>query len=172
MTHIHTHRRTRVHTHAFQRMHLSPASHTRRNVDLHPAKLYIYPVPSNFHHGSIPLPSPPPAPRSAARQWPSASAAARPAPRPSRPAPPWSMAAGAVTNPPRLDSRYQEVLCNMKNRDLTDSHRDYAPLRIAPDAHVIDTTRMSPDDVLAEIMSLLSTEINCKTDDSVGAIHV
>lgn len=71
-----------------------------------------------------------------------------------------------------LDSRYQEVLCNLRNRDLTDSHRDYAPLRIAPDAHVIDTTRMSPDDVLAEIMSLLSTEINCKRDDSVGAVHV
>lgn len=52
-------------------------------------------------------------------------------------------------------SDYGEVLEAMHIRDRTDSARKAAPLRAAPDAHVIDTTGMEPERALAEIESIV-----------------
>lgn len=51
---------------------------------------------------------------------------------------------------------YAEVLESMRQRDQTDSQRQYAPLRQAPDAVVIDTDGLSIEEVLAKILDLLA----------------
>jgi cytidylate kinase len=40
---------------------------------------------------------------------------------------------------------YKEVLDDMTARDYQDSHRDFAPLKAAEDAIVIDTTGLLPE---------------------------
>lgn len=50
---------------------------------------------------------------------------------------------------------YNEVLENLKKRDMIDSSRVYAPLSIARDAFVIDTTEMNVDDVVTKIILFL-----------------
>ena len=52
-------------------------------------------------------------------------------------------------------SDYDEVLEAMHIRDRTDSARKAAPLRAAPDAHVLVTTGMEPEQALAEIKSIV-----------------
>ena len=47
---------------------------------------------------------------------------------------------------------YEIVLAEINQRDYNDSHREYAPLAIAPDAEVIDTTSMTVNDVVAYII--------------------
>lgn len=47
---------------------------------------------------------------------------------------------------------YEVVLAEINQRDYNDSHREYAPLAIAPDAEVIDTTSMTVNDVVAYII--------------------
>jgi cytidylate kinase len=46
-----------------------------------------------------------------------------------------------------------EVLADMRRRDEYDSHRRVAPLKMAADAHIIDTTYLSVDEVLAEVLA-------------------
>lgn len=43
----------------------------------------------------------------------------------------------------------------MARRDVIDSTRDVSPLRAAPDAHVIDTDRLSLDEVVERVMELV-----------------
>lgn len=62
-----------------------------------------------------------------------------------------------------IPSSYKDVLYSLQSRDQTDSHRHVAPLRAAPDAHVIDTTRIGPDEVLAKVLALIPTDIDCPT---------
>ncbi len=50
---------------------------------------------------------------------------------------------------------YETVLEDMRDRDRTDSERDAAPLRVAPDAIMLDTTGMEPERALAEIESIV-----------------
>jgi cytidylate kinase len=50
---------------------------------------------------------------------------------------------------------YEDVLEEMKARDLRDSSRAVAPTKIARDAYVIDTTGMMPDDVLDEAIAVI-----------------
>ncbi len=47
---------------------------------------------------------------------------------------------------------FDEVLKNLKERDLIDSTRDVAPLKIPKDAYVIDTTGLTIDEVVNRIM--------------------
>ncbi|GIV79768.1 MAG: cytidylate kinase [Litorilinea sp.] len=49
---------------------------------------------------------------------------------------------------------FEEVLADMVRRDRLDSERDLSPLRTAPDALVIDTTGLTPDQVLERILDL------------------
>lgn len=49
---------------------------------------------------------------------------------------------------------YDETLKKVKERDRIDSTRDIAPLRAAPDAVVIDSDKLSADQVLQEVLRL------------------
>jgi CMP/dCMP kinase len=49
-------------------------------------------------------------------------------------------------------SRYEDVLAALKARDAQDSSREAAPLARARDAVVVDTTGLSIDDVVAQIL--------------------
>ena len=48
---------------------------------------------------------------------------------------------------------YNSLLVEINQRDYNDSHRDCAPLAIAPDAEVIDTSNMSIQEVVAHIVN-------------------
>lgn len=52
------------------------------------------------------------------------------------------------------DVTYEEILRDINQRDYQDTHRDIAPLKQADDAVYLDTTNMSFDEVVAEILSL------------------
>ncbi|WP_017931109.1 (d)CMP kinase [Robiginitomaculum antarcticum] len=54
---------------------------------------------------------------------------------------------------------YDTVLAQLKERDLRDSTRADAPLKPADDAHIIDTTDLSPDDALARAIVLVEAII-------------
>jgi cytidylate kinase len=54
---------------------------------------------------------------------------------------------------------YEEVLEVIRQRDERDSHRAEAPMRIADDAVVIDTTDMSPDEALARALELIAARM-------------
>jgi cytidylate kinase len=47
---------------------------------------------------------------------------------------------------------YEVVLAEINQRDYNDSHRAYAPLAIAPDAEVLDTSNMTIEDVVSYII--------------------
>ncbi len=49
-------------------------------------------------------------------------------------------------------STYEEVLADIEQRDYNDTHRDIAPLKQAEDAAVIDSTSMTIDQVVDEIV--------------------
>ena len=50
---------------------------------------------------------------------------------------------------------YQHILAEIKRRDAFDSSRTHSPLRPADDAHIIDSTAKTPDQILQEIFALL-----------------
>lgn len=54
----------------------------------------------------------------------------------------------------RLDD-YPEILADIQRRDQVDSQREIAPLKVAEDAMLIDTTEMSFDEVLETILRLV-----------------
>ncbi len=54
----------------------------------------------------------------------------------------------------RLDD-YPEILADIQRRDQVDSQREIAPLKVAEDAILIDTTEMSFDEVLETILRLV-----------------
>ena len=49
---------------------------------------------------------------------------------------------------------YDDILAAVRTRDAIDSSRTTAPLRIAPDAIVIDTDDLSIDEVVARVEEL------------------
>lgn len=51
---------------------------------------------------------------------------------------------------------YDNILLDIKNRDINDSSRKIAPLKIAEDAILIDTTNMNIQDVVAKILTIVS----------------
>jgi cytidylate kinase len=53
-----------------------------------------------------------------------------------------------------------EVLADIRRRDERDSSRGGAPLKIAPDAHLLDTTAMDADAVLAAAIAIVETAVN------------
>jgi len=54
-----------------------------------------------------------------------------------------------------LQADYDDVLAAMKRRDNIDSSRAVAPLRPAQDAHILDTTGLGVDQVLAQVEAWL-----------------
>lgn len=66
----------------------------------------------------------------------------------------------AVRRLKELESReiaasYDEVLADMTERDKRDTERAAAPLKPAPDAHIIDTSDMTPAAVLQTALALI-----------------
>lgn len=53
-----------------------------------------------------------------------------------------------------LKEDFGKVLNSIKERDLRDSKRIYAPLRIPEDAFIIDTSNLNPEEVVSKIISL------------------
>ena len=51
---------------------------------------------------------------------------------------------------------YDDILLDIKKRDINDSSRKIAPLKIAEDAILIDTTNMNINDVVVKILSIVS----------------
>ena len=49
----------------------------------------------------------------------------------------------------------EEIIENLKKRDFIDSNRDDSPLRKAADAHVIDTSNITIDDQVNQILDLV-----------------
>ena len=59
-----------------------------------------------------------------------------------------------------LKVSYDEILCNIKNRDMLDSTRSDSPLIIEKDAIVIDNSDMSIDDQIDKISQLIEEKIS------------
>lgn len=55
----------------------------------------------------------------------------------------------------------QEVATALAERDRIDSTRATAPLSVAPDAVVIDTTALSIDDAVERVMQLVKEKLSC-----------
>ena len=51
---------------------------------------------------------------------------------------------------------YNDLLAEINQRDYNDSHREVAPLAIAPDAIVIDTTNLTAE----QVVELIANEVN------------
>lgn len=49
---------------------------------------------------------------------------------------------------------YADVLANIEQRDYTDRNRKESPLRLAPDAHVLDNDKLSPVDQMEWLLAL------------------
>ena len=53
---------------------------------------------------------------------------------------------------------YESILQDIRARDYQDSHRDYAPLRQAADAVLIDTTHMTIDEAVDAVLAALEAK--------------
>lgn len=58
-----------------------------------------------------------------------------------------------------MPGHYQDVLLDIRARDERDSHRDVAPLRQAPDALVLDTSKFDKDEAFAEALRLVEERL-------------
>lgn len=54
-----------------------------------------------------------------------------------------------------IDMSYKEVLDNIKKRDENDKNKEIGALKVATDAIVIDTTKMTIDEVTSKIAKLI-----------------
>lgn len=59
---------------------------------------------------------------------------------------------------------YEDILEDLKRRDRIDSSRKEAPLRVAEDAVIIDSTEMSIEQVVARVAALICAAQGCNTD--------
>ena len=53
------------------------------------------------------------------------------------------------------DVDFDAVLADVKRRDEADSSRKTSPLRPADDAEIVDTSEMTPDEVLAALTAVV-----------------
>ena len=53
---------------------------------------------------------------------------------------------------------YELILKDIEARDYQDSHRDYAPLKQAEDAVLIDTTHMTIDEAVETVLTTLEAK--------------
>lgn len=58
-----------------------------------------------------------------------------------------------------IDSIYTSIIQSMMDRDLRDEGRQQAPLKVAKDAYVIDTSNLSPDDVLKQSRTVIEQHL-------------
>jgi cytidylate kinase len=60
-----------------------------------------------------------------------------------------------------IQKPFDEILATIRDRDRIDSTRKTAPLKPATDAHVVDTTGLSIEAVVAKLYALVK-EVNAK----------
>ncbi len=58
-----------------------------------------------------------------------------------------------------IETTYEAVLADMKERDARDAGRDTAPLKPAADAHILDTSTMSESEVMERAFSIIRAHI-------------
>jgi cytidylate kinase len=58
-----------------------------------------------------------------------------------------------------IDVSYETVLADMRERDERDSSRAVAPLKPAPDAVILDTTGLSPEETLQKALSIVRARL-------------
>ena len=56
----------------------------------------------------------------------------------------------------------EEIEADVRKRDYIDSHRDFAPLKCAPDAITLDTSFMSIDEVVEAVIEIINKKIGEK----------
>ena len=59
-----------------------------------------------------------------------------------------------------IASDYETVLADVQRRDAADSSRKTSPLRPAEDATLVDTSNMSPEDVLEALINVVKESVN------------
>ena len=59
-----------------------------------------------------------------------------------------------------IASDYETVLADVQRRDAADSSRKASPLRPAEDATLVDTSNMSPEDVLQALINVVKESVN------------
>lgn len=59
-----------------------------------------------------------------------------------------------------IASDYETVLADVQRRDAADSSRKTAPLRPADDATLVDTSDMSPEDVIQALINVVKESVN------------
>ncbi len=62
---------------------------------------------------------------------------------------------------------FDVLLADIKQRDYNDSHREVAPLKQAEDAVLLDTTKMSVDEVIAAVVSRVKACMQPETQEDV-----
>ena len=63
-----------------------------------------------------------------------------------------------------IDMTYEEVLDNIRKRDLNDKTKEIGALKIAPDSIVIDTTNMTIEQVEEEIIKIIKEKRKSKCE--------
>jgi cytidylate kinase len=53
-----------------------------------------------------------------------------------------------------MNAHYDDVLADIRARDARDSGRDVAPLTLAADAILLDTSELGPDEAITEAVRL------------------
>ena len=56
----------------------------------------------------------------------------------------------------------EEIEMDVRKRDYIDSHRDFAPLKCAPDATTLDTSYMSVEEVVEAVIEIINKKIGQK----------
>lgn len=65
-----------------------------------------------------------------------------------------------------IDMSFEEVLENIRKRDKIDREKEYGALKVAPGAHVIDSTNMSIKQVEKEISKLIDKKLKDKKKEA------
>jgi cytidylate kinase len=59
-----------------------------------------------------------------------------------------------------IDTPYEEVLADVKQRDYQDTHRAAAPLKRADDAVLLDTSELDFEQSLAAMKKIIAEKVN------------
>lgn len=59
-----------------------------------------------------------------------------------------------------IDNSYEQVLESLKERDWRDTHRDFSPMIVVPDAVIIDNTNISLDETIKLASKIVAEKLN------------
>jgi cytidylate kinase len=58
-----------------------------------------------------------------------------------------------------MTAHYDDVLADIRSRDARDAGREVAPLRPAPDAILLDTSDLGPEQAIADALRLVEERL-------------